>query len=127
MRSACSFAAALIAAASAVADDAYHRCSEQDLAAFRDREPSGFNPAEFVLPMEPVIKGHASGVVDLLVRVGTDGSVRKVCVVDSTPVGVFETVTVEAVAKWRYAAADVATLPKGDRRRMKIRVGFSLK
>lgn len=108
------------------ADDAYHRCSKSDLDRFRPEEPSTFSPAEFVLPKEPQIKGFAGGVVDLLVRLHADGRVRSACVVDSTPLGVFETVSVEAVSQWRYAPADVATLPKRDRR-MKVRVGFSLK
>ena len=108
------------------ADDAYHRCSKTELLTFREREPSTFNPAEFVLPKEPQIKGFAGGVVDLLVRLDASGRVRTACVIDSTPLGVFETVSVEAVSQWRYAPADIATLPKGDRRRMKVRVGFTL-
>jgi TonB family protein len=108
------------------ADDAYLRCSTAELAAFGEREPSTFSPAEFVLPKEPQIKGFAGGVVDLLVRLDARGRVRKACVIDSKPLGVFETVSVEAVRKWRYAPADVATLPKSDRRRMKVRVGFTL-
>lgn len=107
------------------ADDAYHRCAKADLAVFRAQEPSTFSPAEFVLPKEPQIKGFAGGVVDLLVRLDASGRVRKVCVVDSTPLGVFETVSVDAVSQWRYAPADVATLPRRDRR-MKVRVGFQL-
>jgi TonB family protein len=79
------------------------------------------------LPKEPAIKGFAGGVVDLLVRLDAGGRVHKVCVVDSTPLGVFETVSVEAVRQWRYAPADIATLPKRDRRTMKVRVGFTLK
>jgi outer membrane biosynthesis protein TonB len=109
------------------ADDAYHRCSDADLAAFRERAPSTFNPAEFVLPKEPAIKGFAGGFVDLLVRLDIRGRVRKACVVDSAPLGVFETVSVEAVRQWRYAPADIATLPDRDRRAMKVRVGFTLK
>lgn len=108
------------------AEDAYHRCAKADLAVFRAQEPSTFSPAEFVLPKEPQIKGFASGVVDLLVRLDASGRVRTVCVVDSTPLGVFETVSVEAVSQWRYAPADVATLPKGDRG-VKVRVGFTLR
>jgi len=115
----------LLLAAPLQADDAYHRCSDADLAAFRERDPSTFSPAEFVLPKEPQIKGFAGGVVDLLVRLDASGRVREACVVDSTPLGVFETVSVEAVRQWRYAPADIATLPKRDRR-MKVRVGFTL-
>lgn len=121
--------AALLAvslAASARADDAYHRCSDAELAAFRGREPASFNPATFVLPKEPAIKGFAGGIVDLLVRLRADGRVRTACVIDSTPLGVFETVTTEAVKKWRYAPADIAMLPKRDRRAMKVRVGFQI-
>ena len=81
------------------ADDAYHRCAKADLAVFRAQEPSTFSPAEFVLPKEPQIKGFAGGVVDLLVRLDASGRVRKVCVVDSTPLGVFETVSVDAVSQ----------------------------
>jgi TonB family protein len=116
----------LLLAAPLQAEDAYHRCSKADQATFRGQEPSTFSPAEFVLPKAPQIKGFAGGVVDLLVRLDASGRVRAVCVVDSTPLGVFETVSVEALSQWRYAPADVATLPKRDRR-MKVRVGFQLK
>lgn len=126
LRFALSVLACLVLAAPLQAEDAYHRCSKADLAKFRPQEPSTFSPAEFVLPKEPQIKGFASGIVDLLVRVDARGRVRSACVIDSTPLGVFETVSVEAIRQWRYAPVDVATLPARDRR-MKVRVGFQLK
>ena len=75
------------------------------------------------MPAEPAISGALQGSVDVLVTLKADGRVRRVCVLDSAPLGVFETVTVEAVAKWRYPPAEVAKLPK---RRMKVHVGFQM-
>jgi TonB family protein len=105
-------------------DSAYHRCSPSLQRAYADKPASTLNPSPFVMPREPAIKGVRQGAVDLLVTLRRDGRVSRVCVLDSAPLGVFESVTVEAVAKWRYPAAQVAKLPK---RRMKVHVGFQMK
>lgn len=115
------------AVVAARADDVPLRCTDaEDVVAFRAQAASTFNPTTFVIPKEPVVKGVASGSVDLLVALDADGAVTAACVLDSTPDGVFEQVTVDAVRQWRYAPADIATLPAGDRR-MKVHVGFAMK
>ncbi|NOT38891.1 MAG: TonB family protein [Alphaproteobacteria bacterium] len=113
---------ALAAASPASADASW--CSGGERAALRGQAPSMFNPSEFVLPKEPAVKGVAQGSVDLLVTLDADGRVVTACVLESDPKGVFEQVTVEAVRQWRYAAADVATLPD---QRMKVHVGFAMR
>lgn len=108
------------------ADEAQLWCPEDDRDVFGKQAASTFNPAEFVLPKEPAGKSTAQGSVDLMVMLEADGRVLFACVLESAPKDVFEQVTVEAVRQWRYAPADVATLPAGDRR-MKVRVGFAMK
>jgi TonB family protein len=100
-------------------------CADNLRAAFREQAASTFNPAEFVLPKEPAVKGVPQGAVDLLVALDADGGVTAACVLESDPKDVFEQVTVDAVHKWRYAPADVATLPVGDRH-MKVHVGLAM-
>lgn len=116
--------AALAAAVARADDDAYHRCPEAVQKAYADIAASALSPSVFVMPAAPAIAGTPQGYVDALVTLTAGGRVRRVCVLDSAPPGVFETVTVEAVAKWRYPAAEVAKLPKPH---MKVHVGFQMK
>ena len=110
-------------AAACADEDAYHRCSKVLQKAYVGEAASALNPSNFAMPGKPAIRGVMQGSVDVLVTLRADGSVRRVCVLDSAPLGVFETVTVEAVAKWRYPAAEVAKLKA---RRMKVHVGFQM-
>jgi TonB family protein len=116
----------LLAAGVASAGDAPLWCADDEREALRQQAASTFNPTTFVIPKEPTVKGVASGSVDLLVTLDADGAVTSACVLESTPDGVFEQVTVEAVRQWRYAPADVATIASRDRR-MKVHVGFAMK
>jgi TonB family protein len=117
---------AFVVVAHANADDAPLWCAGDEREAFREQAASTFNPTIFVIPKEPTVKGVASGSVYLLVMLDADGAVTNACVLESAPDGVFEQVTAEAVRQWRYAPADVATLPSRDRR-MKVHVGFAMK
>lgn len=113
------FAAALPASA----EDLW--CADNLRAAFRDQAASTINPAEFVLPKEPAVKGVLQGSVDLLVTLDADGGVTAACVLESDPKDVFEQVTLDAVRQWRYSAGDAATLTASNRW-MKVHVGFAM-
>jgi TonB family protein len=103
-------------------------CSEGDRAFFSKVAATDLRPIVLVKPRYPNGERDASeieGWVELLASLLDDGNVRDVCVLKAKRLNWFEQSAADAVRHWRYERADVARLPKSDRR-VKIRMEFRL-
>lgn len=100
--------------------------------------PAGAVPAAVLLPEAQLVRrrfrmpdypqqaviDHVEGWVDIEFTVAAEGTTRDPRIVAAEPAGVFETATLEALARWRYQPVTVDGVPVA--RRVTMRLRFDL-
>lgn len=110
----------------ASAGEPFQLCTKADRALFRTKRTLTPTPIHFVAPQYPRVTAAYEGIVEALALLRDDGYVHGVCVLSANPPGFFEQNAVEAIRRWRFAPADVARLPKEDKRVL-VSVEFRLR